>query len=79
MLRGFADKRERRDVDGADAGGEDADVDFGNAGNDERRTDDDGELVGSGVAFSVDVGTADVSVEGWNEEECRDEEKAGQR
>ncbi len=42
---------------------------FGDAGNDERRADDDRELVGSGAAFGVDVGTADVGMGGWSEEE----------
>jgi hypothetical protein len=50
------------------------DFDFCDAGDDERRADDDGELVGSGVAFGVDVGTADVGV-GRRDEEQKTEEK----
>ena len=39
-----------------------ADLNFGNAGDDERRADNDGQFVGSGVAFGVDIGAADVGV-----------------
>ena len=39
----------------------DRDLDIGDTGNDERRADDDGELIGTGVALDVDIGAADVS------------------
>jgi hypothetical protein len=68
VLRGFAGEREGRDGDGVDAGGLGVNLDFGNAGDKERRPDDDRKLVGSGVAFGVDGGAADVGVRGRGEE-----------
>jgi hypothetical protein len=74
VLRGLADERERRDLNLADAGGLGADIDLGDPGDDERRADDDGELVGSGGAIGVDVRAADVGVGEPGEEQQEDEQ-----